>query len=112
MSHPGDEPPPTRDPGLQPERTSISWTRTCTALIAVGLIGTKLHAGSLAILVSLAGLIASAVLMVVSGRRGRRTARDLPSGRVRPALELSLSLTVLVLALNATALAMVLTRPG
>ncbi len=96
-----------RDPGLQAERTSIAWTRTCTALIAVGLIGTKLHTGAIPILISLLGLLSASGLMLAAGRRGRQTARDLLTEHIEPAQSLAAALTGLVLLLNVVAIAMI-----
>lgn len=96
-----------RDPGLQAERTSIAWTRTCTALIAVGLIGTKLHTGALPILISLLGLLSASGLMLAAARRGRQTARELLTEHVAPAQGLAAVLTGLVLLLDVVAIAMI-----
>ncbi len=101
---------PVRDPGLQPERTSIAWTRTCVSLIAVGLIGTRFHSGGLPVVISLVGLLVAAVFMAVSSQRGRQTERDLPSGHIQPAVGLCVALTGLVLALNVMAVVMVLSH--
>lgn len=96
-----------RDPGLQPERTSIAWTRTCTALMIVGLIGTRFHAGPFALVVTLSGLVAAALLMLVSARRGKRTEHELSTGRVTPAVSLAAALTALVVLLDVTAALMI-----
>lgn len=100
--------PATRDPGLQPERTTVAWTRTCTALIAVGLLGTRLHAGAWPILISLAGLLSASGLMVAAAVRGRTTSTGLTSERIRPPCGLALTLTGLVVLLALVSLVAVL----
>lgn len=99
---------PIWDDGLQPERTSIAWTRTSTALIAVGLIGTRLHEGTLPILLSLAGLVFASVFMYAAYRRGRAAMAELQHDRLTPPFQLTLALTLLVIAVDVSAIVMML----
>ncbi len=98
--------PSVRDPGLQPERTAIAWTRTCLALMVVGLIGTRLHSGVAPVVVSLIGFLMAAGLMFASARRARRTEQQLLTERVPPAQGLVLTMTVLVTLLNVASIVM------
>jgi hypothetical protein len=62
--------PAPSDPGLQPERTALAWTRTACSLAVVGLLGLRWSGpfGSAFLLV--AGFACLAVLLVLA--RGRR----------------------------------------
>lgn len=62
------------DPGLQPERTALSWRRTLLALVVVAVVGERLLSPALgggALLLGAGGLVAVMALAVASVRRSR-----------------------------------------
>jgi Domain of unknown function (DUF202) len=66
-----------RDPGLQPERTELSWRRTLLALAVGSLISVRVLAevlGDWAIATGIGGVAAAAVLWAVARRRHRAVA--------------------------------------
>lgn len=77
---------PTRDPGLQPERTSLSWSRTALRLIltATAMLGWVSSYGHPVILVT--GLLGFAGLWIYATQRTRydRDADGVANGGLRP----------------------------
>lgn len=68
------------DPGLQGERTSLAWTRTALALALAGAVVARLtveRLGSIAVVISLAGVACAAAVALLAGARYRRTAASL-----------------------------------
>ncbi|MFF1573687.1 DUF202 domain-containing protein [Leifsonia sp. NPDC058292] len=70
-------PPPARDPGLQGERTALSWTRTALVIVVNALLALRSGWVSGQLLLTAAGivLVAAAIGAVLYGsRRGRALA--------------------------------------
>ena len=63
------------DPGLQPERTALAWTRTACSLSVVGLLGLRL-AGPLGPAFMGLAVVACAGVLFILGRGRRRFARQ------------------------------------
>ena len=101
------------DPGLQPERTVLSWGRTAFALLATALVFVRWYPqeGVWAFAPAAVCLVASAVLVLGQRRRYRRRSRGLSAGRIRPPVRSVIALTVLVVALAAMGGAVVLLLP-
>ncbi len=103
-----------RDPGLQPERTELSWRRTLLALAVGSLVSVRVLAellGDWAIATGLGGVAAAAALWILARRRhravaavfaGRAPATAMPGG----ALLLAVSFLVTVGAALALAYAL------
>jgi putative membrane protein len=71
------------DPGLQPERTALSWHRTSLSVVVGGIAGLKVLPGLLGAAgfgVGLAVVVAGAWLGLVSHRRTQHGLRVLVSG--------------------------------
>ena len=63
------------DPGLQPERTLLSWRRTCLALAVPSLVSVRFAAeilGVAAIAFGVVGLVMAIAAYVAAGHRYRR----------------------------------------
>ncbi len=89
------------DPGLQPERTALSWRRTLLALVVVAAVGERLLApvlGRGALVMAGAGLLAVVALQVLSTRRARSVGESL-----RERGDLSLAVGAELLAVTAVA---------
>jgi hypothetical protein len=74
------------DPGLQPERTALAWRRTTLALAAGAVVSFRLLPpvlGLWSIGVGVAGLLLSATIWILAGRRGRRVQKPCSAPRGR-----------------------------
>jgi putative membrane protein len=105
------------DPGLQPERTALSWDRTTLSLIAGGLVAGRVlppALGRWALVAGVATSAAGAVLGLIAHRRARGRLRVLlGTSGVLPDGRLPLALAVLVAGVAGGALvAVVLLRAG
>lgn len=93
------EPTGPWDTGLQPERTTLSWTRTALSLAVVSLLTARLawESGLLAVVVSLAGTVAACgIVSIQSHRHYHRDGRLKAGVAGEPALPAVLALTLLV----------------
>lgn len=92
------------DPGLQPERTQLAWTRTMLSIAVVGLLTLRLAAlgggGPYAVLIVVALMIAT--IAANQARRHRRYAAGVARGGLEPA-----AASVLALAGGSAVLALV-----
>lgn len=85
MTGPAAGEPVRFDPGLQPERTALSWQRTTLSLLLCSVAGARLLTtvlGGWAVLVGVAGAGATALVAVLARRRGERRSAHLlaPTG--------------------------------
>jgi uncharacterized membrane protein YidH (DUF202 family) len=94
-------PPPARDPGLQGERTALSWNRTALVIVVNALLALRSGWVSGQPLLSVAGvvLVAAAIAAVVYGnRRGRALAghtHDIPPAAPATAIALTAAVTLI-----------------
>ncbi|MFD4293494.1 DUF202 domain-containing protein [Rhodococcus sp. NPDC058532] len=87
------------DPGLQPERTTLSWVRSASALAALGAIYLRCvpAAGGATAAVGVAMLVGAGALLASAPRRHRRVCGEFARGRVRAELGGNVLLLVIVL---------------
>lgn len=107
-----DAAPVHSDPGLQPERTTLSWTRTSAVLIADVLLFVRAAPGSPVVVASIGAVCLALPLLVLGTARrdhGTRVHR-FAAGVAAPALGWNLLLTATVLVLTCGAAALVVTR--
>ncbi|MDQ7903692.1 DUF202 domain-containing protein [Phytohabitans sp. ZYX-F-186] len=96
-----------RDPGLQPERTLLSWWRTALAVTAGGAVLLRYATPHTAPTVAAAGALAAAALATLLCARSR--AADHRAGRLgAPPPRLVLGLTAATVTAGASAAALVL----
>ena len=97
------------DPGVQHERTSLAWTRTCLSYLVCSLLCARLaaHAPLLAGCVALGGTAAAAALLGGVYRRDPRRAAVLFAHRPVTAPVPLVTLTAMTVVLAAVAVALI-----
>ncbi|GLW62552.1 hypothetical protein Arub01_07960 [Actinomadura rubrobrunea] len=69
------------DPGAQPERTALAWSRTTLSLLAAGLLCLRLAPSAVGAALAAAAVCGAAALQMRRARRAHlRRARRLPAG--------------------------------
>ncbi|MFC7375369.1 DUF202 domain-containing protein [Brachybacterium sp. GCM10030267] len=78
VAQPGQDVTSIYDPGLQPERTLLSWRRTCLAFGVASLVGMRFTVEQLGLFGAVAGLVGAglAVLAYVLTASGYQRAQD------------------------------------
>lgn len=99
------------DPGMQNERTSLAWTRTCLAYGICALLCARLsrHTPAAAV-VALVGIAAAGMLLGTVHHRYRRMNRDLFAGRPLTSVREIALLTAMTAALAVAAGVLILVR--
>lgn len=102
--------PAGRDPGLQPERTTLAWVRTAIALAAVTLLFLRYVPGPLAVRLVVGGcaLLMAGTLVATAARRHTRVSGAFSAGDAAPSLVRSALLVTQVIALATSAAVLVL----
>ena len=90
------------DPGLQPERTTLAWGRTCLALFVAGLFQLRFvaHYGVPALLLTCFAASSALALSLTARVRYVNATRRLLGERREPALRSVLVLSAVVIALG------------
>ena len=98
------------DPGLQPERTSMAWTRTAISMLVVSSILLRwVHVYGPAVFALMALLLASAVYVVVPNRADYdREVRGIADDRVEPNITRVMVLSGALILLGIGVIALVL----
>ncbi|MGL3805242.1 DUF202 domain-containing protein [Paeniglutamicibacter sp. R2-26] len=103
--------PSHEDPGLQPERTVMSWGRTTMSLCVAGLVFLKWypHYGTGILVMVVLSLLAAAGIYATQRRRYALASRGIASERIHADAVAVLAMGVAVLGLGALGLLLVLT---
>lgn len=101
------------DPGLQPERTTLAWSRTLLALVVCGALFLRWVPRHGAFPLILSALTAILALVIVAGqaRRYRRSARGISSGRTSADVAAVVGTSAAVVLTAAAALLVVVALP-
>ena len=101
------------DQGLQPERTTMGWTRTSTALLVVslGLLHWLGEYGVWLLGLCVLGLLISLTIQISQARHYRRVDAAVRHGGIAPALLPVLALSFGVVVFAFTAMILILTGP-
>lgn len=93
------------DAGLQPERTTLAWTRTAASLAVVSLLCLRYVPGSFLVVhvVGASAIVVAAMIVVTSRRRYEKSSELVDSGRPAPPFLLMFCLTVTVVTLAVVA---------
>lgn len=102
------------DPGLQPERTLLAWSRTTLAVAAVGLLALRLGVQNGVDVSAIVLVVIGMVLLVVANqtRRHRRNVIGITIGRVEPSSSAVLGVGIGSLLLGLTTLVLIVTHRG
>ena len=93
------------DAGLQPERTTLAWTRTAASLTVVSLLCLRYVPGSFLVVhvVGVSAIIVAAMIVVTSRRRYEKSSVLVESGLPSPPFLLMFALTSAVVTLAVVA---------
>ncbi|NGN92825.1 DUF202 domain-containing protein [Nocardioides sp. KC13] len=94
--------PPLRDPGLQPERTSLAWSRTVLGYLVVATICLKAapHVGPVGIVSAVAYLTVAVAIACSTATRYDKHVRGMHSERSHPPFRRVVSLSTATAALS------------
>lgn len=99
-----------RDPGLQPERTSLAWTRTVVSMLLIGAVmlrWARVYGGAVLVV---AGLLCVLAVLIVSTQRRRYLVgcQSISNEKATPNVGSVVALTLSALLLGAAGLVFVL----
>ncbi|OMH27734.1 hypothetical protein BKD30_03625 [Tersicoccus phoenicis] len=102
--------PSTADPGLQPERTTLAWSRTLLALLVASSVGLRWlpHYGPGILALPLLTLLSAAVILATARHRHTRSVHGIHRDAVHAAVGPVTALTLVCLALGVVAVVLVL----
>ncbi|GGC79747.1 membrane protein [Tersicoccus solisilvae] len=102
--------PATADPGLQPERTTLAWSRTALSLLVASAVGLRWlpHYGPAMLALPLVTVAAAVVVLTTARRRHTRSVHGIHREEVHAAVGPVAGMTLVCLALGVVGLVLVL----